>query len=112
MSTILPKGESFVAPDGLIASWSVCVCSGRLISKASSEAGRFVMISFSSTVIGQPVPMLEYLSSQKAIQKVLRLSSRSVQSRGGGRLCLTSNPAPSSRWRPILRQSSVSATST
>lgn len=59
-------------------------------------------MSLSSMLIGQPVPILEYLSSQNAIQNVLRLSSRSVQSLGGGRLCFTSRPAPSSRWRPIL----------
>ena len=77
MSTIPPKDESFAAPAGHIDSASDCVCSGRLISNASSEEGRLVITSRSSIVIGQPVPILAYLSLQKAIQKVLRLSSRS-----------------------------------
>src|SRR4051794_8007300 len=60
------------------------------------------LTSLSSIVIGHPVPILAYRSSQKAIQNVLRLSSRSVQSFGGGRHCFTSNPTPSSLLRPII----------
>lgn len=96
IKTTPPKAESLDAPAGLIDSASDNVRSGLLISKASSEAGRSVRMSFSSIVIGQPVPILAYRSSQNAIQKVLLLSSRSVQSRGGGRHILTSSPAPSS----------------
>lgn len=66
-------------------------------------------MSFSSTVMGHPVPMLAYRSWQKAIQNVRLLSSFSVQSRGGGKHCFTSSPSPSSRWRPILLRVSQAA---
>lgn len=56
--TTAPNDDSFAAPEGLIDSASVCMCSGRLRSKASSEAGSLVMTSRSSMVMGQPVPML------------------------------------------------------
>lgn len=95
--TIPPKGDSLPAPAGVMASERVWVVSGRLISKASSDAGKLVRISFSSIVIGHPVPILAYRSWQKAIQKVRLLSSLSVQSRGAGKHCFTSSPAPSSR---------------
>ena len=97
MSTTLPNGDSLPAPAGVMASSSVDVCSVRLSSNASSEAGRFVEMSFSSIIRGQPVPMLAKRSRQKAIQNVLLRSSLSVQSRAGGRHCLTSRPAPSTR---------------
>lgn len=107
MSTMPPNEDNLLAPPGVMQSCSDCVCSGLLISNASSEDGKLVIMSFSSIVMGQPVPMLAYRSSQNAIQKVRLLSSRSVQSRGGGRDCLTSRPAPSSRWRPILSRVST-----
>lgn len=97
MSTIPPYEESLPAPSGLVQSFNDWVCSGRLILKASSEEGRLVIMSRSSIVMGQPVPMLAYRSWQKAIQKVRRRSSRSVQSFGGARHCLTSSPVPSRR---------------
>lgn len=56
--TTPPKDDSLPTPDGPVHSISVGVCSGRLISKASSDDGIFVMMSLSSIVIGQPVPML------------------------------------------------------
>src|SRR4051812_40627662 len=56
INTTPPKGESLDAPEEVIASASDCVFSGLLISKASSDEGRAVIMSLSSTVIGQPVP--------------------------------------------------------
>lgn len=99
---MLPNEESLPAPAGVIDSGSVSVVSGRLISNASSEQGRFDMMSFSSTAIGQPVPILAYRSWQNAIQNVRRLSSRSVQSRGGGKHCFIASAFPSRRWVPAL----------
>lgn len=58
IKTTPPYADKPEAPDGLKASASVCVCSGLLFSNASSDAGRLVRISFSSTVIGHPVPIL------------------------------------------------------
>jgi hypothetical protein len=44
-------------------------------------------------LIGQPLPTQEYLSQQKAVQKVRRRSSTSIQSRGGGSICFENSVA-------------------
>lgn len=58
MRTMPPKDDSLPAPDGFVDSSKVNVCSGRLMSKASSDDGMLVLMSLSSMVMGQPVPML------------------------------------------------------
>lgn len=97
IKTMPPIVEILPAPDGVMDSRRVCVSSGLLISKASSDEGMLVITSFSSIVMGHPVPMLAYLSSVKAIQNVRLRSSLSVQSRGDGIHIFTSKPAPSRR---------------
>ena len=62
------------------------------------------LTSFSSIDIGQPVPTEAYRSWQNEAQKVLLLSSRSVQSRGGGRHCFTSRPTPSCLCKPNMTE--------